>query len=332
MSRPVKMSVGPRFFLWKGMLAIAILIIGNLAVDRSASGASSTFADDGGRYKGKQGQILVVKVPADETSLEARGTFMGRTVRFFREIGPDGQKEFVGLLGIDMEDQPGIHELAIEIEQGGRGRRLTYHVEVLKEKFRVERLTLPKDKVDLDERSMQRWKAEQEQVKTALANDSPVRLWQPDFVEPVSGRRTGIFGSVRIMNGQARSPHNGEDIGAPVGTEVVVTNDGVVRLTVDHIFSGKGVYVDHGLGFYSMYFHLSEILVKEGDTVRTGQVIGKVGATGRATGPHLHWGVKLNGARVNPYALLELPFKGEARSATMTPIPDSPSAVGEPAP
>jgi murein DD-endopeptidase MepM/ murein hydrolase activator NlpD len=159
-----------------------------------------------------------------------------------------------------------------------------------------------------------------------------MKLWQPSFVEPVSGKRTGIFGSVRIMNGQARNPHNGEDIGAPLGTDVAATNDGVVRLTVDHIFSGRGVFLDHGLGFYSMYFHLSEVLVKEGDVVRAGQIVGKVGATGRATGPHLHWGVKLNGARVNPYALLDLPFKSGTQSATSAPAGDSVSAAGAPAP
>lgn len=332
MSRTVKTSIGQRCLLWKGMLVVAVLALGDPVMDVTTGEAASVSTEDGGRYEGKQGQILIVKVPADEMSLEVRGTFMGRTVRFFREAGPDERKEFVGLLGIDLEDKPGTHELTIEIEQKSGSRRLTYHVEVLKEKFRVERLILPKDKVDLDERSLQRWKAEQEQVKTALASDSPIRLWRSSFAEPVSGRRTGVFGSVRIMNGQARSPHNGEDIGAPVGTDVAVTNDGIVRLTVDHIFSGKGVYVDHGLGFYSMYFHLSEILVKEGDAVRAGQVIGKVGATGRATGPHLHWGVKLNGARVNPYALLELPFRSGARSAIPASITDVPSAVGGPAP
>jgi murein DD-endopeptidase MepM/ murein hydrolase activator NlpD len=140
-------------------------------------------------------------------------------------------------------------------------------------------------------------------------------------VEPVSGKRTGIFGSVRIMNGQARNPHNGEDIGAPMGADVAATNDGIVRITVDHIFSGKGVFVDHGLGFYTMYFHLSEILVKDGDLVTAGQIIGKVGATGRATGPHLHWGVKLNGARVNPYALLDLPFKNGVTPPTTATVP-----------
>ena len=92
-------------------------------------------------------------------------------------------------------------------------------------------------------------------------------------------------------------------------------------LTVDHIFSGRGVFVDHGLGFYSMYFHLSEILVKDGDLITAGQIIGKVGATGRATGPHLHWGVKLNGARVNPYALLDLPFKNGGASPSAVSVP-----------
>ena len=131
------------------------------------------------------------------------------------------------------------------------------------------------------------------------------------------------------MNGQARNPHNGEDIGAPMGTDVMASNDGVVRLVVDHIFSGRGIFVDHGLGLYSMYFHLSDVLVKEGDLIKAGQVIGKVGATGRATGPHLHWGMKVNGARVNPYALLELPFP--QNPAVARPVLASPTrpAQGE---
>ena len=175
---------------------------------------------------------------------------------------------------------------------------------------------------------MKRAKAEQEQVKQALAENSRMKLWRSNFVEPVNGKRTGIFGSVRIMNGQPRNPHNGEDIGAPLGADVAASNDGVVRLTVDHVFSGKGVFIDHGLGFYTMYFHLSEILVKDGDLVTAGQIIGKVGATGRATGPHLHWGVKLNGARVNPYSLLDLPFKNVAvpDNSVSTPIPETKSA------
>jgi murein DD-endopeptidase MepM/ murein hydrolase activator NlpD len=316
-----------------GRLACVVLLLwASLIPVEAFSRSSSGHMGVDGQYRGKQGQIIVVKVPSNEPSMQVEGTFLGRTVKFFPESRPDEAQGYVGLLGIDLQDEPGSHELSILITGGEQSRTLSYRIQVLKEKFRIEQLTLPKDKVDLDEKSVARWKAEQEQVKTSLAADSPEKLWSPGFVEPVSGKRTGIFGSVRIMNGQPRNPHNGEDIGAPLGTDVAATNDGIVRLTVDHIFSGKGVFLDHGLGFYSMYFHLSEVSVKEGDLVRAGQTVGKVGATGRATGPHLHWGVKLNGARVNPYALLDLPFKGAMGSAVPPVAPDAASAVGAPSP
>jgi murein DD-endopeptidase MepM/ murein hydrolase activator NlpD len=278
-----------------------------------------------GQYSGKQGQVLVVQVKGEEQATEVKGTFLSRTIPFFREFRPGEPAGYIGLLGIDMQDDPGTYELAVEVNQGEQVKQLSFNVLVAKEKFAVEHLKLPKEKVDLDEKNVARWKAEQQLVQQALAENSRMKLWHSNFVEPVNGKRTGIFGSVRIMNGQARNPHNGEDIGAPLGTDVVATNDGVVRITVDHIFSGRGIYVDHGLGFYSMYFHLSEILVKDGDLVTAGQTIGKVGATGRATGPHLHWGIKLNGARVNPYTLLELPFKNGSLSGSSVLAPVSES-------
>jgi murein DD-endopeptidase MepM/ murein hydrolase activator NlpD len=313
------------------LLGIAVLLAAYLPIDLFA-GSFPTGHGAHGHYSGKQGQIIVVKVPADDSAATVQGSFLGRSIRFFPDTRLDEPKGFVGLLGIDLQDEPGNHELTVEVKSGDYTSTLSYNVSVAKEKFHVEHLTLPKDKVDLDEKSFARWKAEQEQVKTALASDSPAKLWQPGFVEPVNGKRTGIFGSVRVMNGQARNPHNGEDISAPLGTDVLATNDGIVRLTVEHFFSGKGIFLDHGLGFYSMYFHLSEVMVKDGDQVKAGQVIGKVGATGRATGPHLHWGVKLNGARVNPYALLDLPFKGQAQATVPVPVTDSVAGAGAPAP
>ena len=279
-----------------------------------------------GQYSGKQGQVLVVKVKGEEEATEVKGTFLSRTIPFFREFRPGEPAGYVGLLGIDMQDDPGTYELAVEVKQGEQAKQLSFNVLVAKEKFAVEHLKLPKEKVDLDEKSVARWKAEQQVVQQALAENSRLKLWHSDFIEPVNGKRTGIFGSVRVMNGKPRNPHNGEDIGAPMGTDVAASNDGVVRLTVDHIFSGRGIYVDHGLGFYTMYFHLSEVLVKDGDLVIAGQIIGKVGATGRATGPHLHWGVKLNGARVNPYTLLDLPFKNGTTSSPTATVPASESS------
>lgn len=303
------------------MLIMAVVLLSSVFPVELFSNTPPAPKGADGQYSGKQGQVLVVKVKGEEQATEVKGTFLKRTIPFFREFRAREPSGYIGLLGIDMQDEPGTYELAVEVKQGEQLKQLSFNVLVAKEKFAVEHLTLPKNKVDLDEKAAARWKAEQEQVKQALAENSRLKLWRSNFVEPVNGKRTGIFGSVRIMNGQPRNPHNGEDIGAPLGADVAATNDGIVRITVDHIFSGKGIFVDHGLGFYTMYFHLSEVLVKDGDLITAGQIIGKVGATGRATGPHLHWGVKLNGARVNPYSLLDLPFKNGLTLPTTATIP-----------
>ena len=313
------------------VLAVIVLLLSIFPVDLFSGPLQAPQGSDG-QYSGRQGQIIVLKVMSDESITRVQGKFLGRSISFFQDTRPHEPHGYVGLVGIDLQDEPGTHELTVEVKAGEHSRTLSYQVLVMKEKFKVEHLKLPQDKVDLDDKAVARWKAEQAQVKDALANDSPMRLWQPGFIEPVNGKRTGIFGSVRIMNGQPRNPHNGEDIGAPLGTDVLATNDGIVRLTVEHFFSGKGLFLDHGLGFYSMYFHLSEVFVKDGELVKAGQVIGKVGATGRATGPHLHWGVKLNGARVNPYALLDLPFKGSVQSAAPVPATDPGPSIGSPEP
>ncbi len=268
-----------------------------------------------GQLSGKQGQVLLVRVPVQDQAATVSGQFRGRAIAFFPEFRPGEAQGYLGLLGLDMQDEPGTHSLDVEVATGGEKKVVHYAIIVSKEQYSVERLTLPKGKVDLDQKGLERYKAEQEQIKQALAEDSRERLWSADFVEPVAGRNSGRFGSVRILNGQPKTPHRGEDIAAPLGKDVVASNDGVVRLTVDHVFSGRGIYLDHGLGLYSMYFHLSEVLVKDGESVKAGQVIGKVGATGRATGPHLHWGVKVNGAWVNPFSLVELPILHAHRSA-----------------
>jgi len=286
--------------LW--MIVAVVLLVSVFPVDLFPGSPRGRHGADG-QLSGKQGQVLLVNVPVKGRPTDVVGRFLERRVPFF-----DNGSGAVGLLGIDLQDAPGTHELSIELTDAQGTRRLSYNVLVMKEKYPVQHLTLPKDKVDLDEESLLRVKAEQEQVKAALAEVSPERYWGEGFVEPVHGTVSGAFGRVRVINGQARNPHNGEDIAAPLGADVLAMNDGVARLTVDHFFSGKGVFVDHGLGLYSMYFHLSDITVQDGERVKRGQVIGKVGASGRATGPHLHWGVRLNGARVNPYSLLALPL------------------------
>lgn len=130
------------------------------------------------------------------------------------------------------------------------------------------------------------------------------------FQRPIKGGVvTGVFGSQRILNGVAKNMHNGFDIAVPRGTPVYAMTDGIVRLTADNFYySGNNILLDHGQGVNSFYLHLQEILVQEGDFVKKGKIIGRVGTTGRSTGPHLHWGVQWNSKRVDPVRLLNMKF------------------------
>lgn len=255
-----------------------------------------------GQVSGKQGEVLLVTIPVRDRPDLVEGQFLKRTLTFF----PITEQTYAGLLGLDMQDHPGRYELTIEIVYPQRTERRSLSVLVMKEEYPEQRLTLPSKMVDLDKKTLARVQTESKAVHEAFAGFVPHPLWKGRFMEPVQGKISGRFGSRRVINGQPRKPHSGEDIAAPEGTPVLAMNDGMVRLTADHFFSGKGVIVDHGLGLFSMYFHLSSVEVKHGQVVKKGQVIGKVGSTGRATGPHLHWGVRLNGSRVDPYSLLDL--------------------------
>lgn len=138
-------------------------------------------------------------------------------------------------------------------------------------------------------------------------NDSEKALWKKGFIKPVEGRISGQFGGQRIMNGVKRNPHAGMDIAAPEGTPVKASSDGIVTLAAPDLFySGNVVILDHGYGLHTIYAHLKEMHVKQGDTVKQDDIIGLVGKTGRATGPHLHWGASLNGTKFNPPSLLNI--------------------------
>lgn len=148
---------------------------------------------------------------------------------------------------------------------------------------------------------------ERKKVRGALIKDEDNLYWQNGFIQPVEGRISGKFGGQRIMNGQKKNPHAGIDIAAPKGTPIKSSADGVVTLAAPDLFySGSVVIVDHGYNLQTIYAHLDEIDVKEGAKVKKGEVIGKVGMTGRATGPHLHWGASLRGVRFDPLTLLRL--------------------------
>lgn len=251
----------------------------------------------------KQGDIIFITVKkADPLMDNITGSMFGKSVRFYEEAATDS---YSALVGIDMETEEGRYPLALYIKDNmGAEIKKDYMIEVVSAGFGTQELTVPKEKAEPDEETLKRIKFEEEEISKIWGIITEEHLWQGSFILPVDGELSDDFGLRRIINGEPRKPHSGVDISASEGTPINATNYGRVIFTGDHFFSGKNIIVDHGFGLFTMYFHLSEILVKDGQLIKKGEVIGKVGNTGRATGPHLHWGMRLNGARVNPAGLI----------------------------
>lgn len=166
---------------------------------------------------------------------------------------------------------------------------------------------VPPRKVTPSNADLKDIETERKLVIRGQKTDSENPLWKKGFIKPVEGRTSGQFGGQRIMNGVKRNPHAGMDIAAPEGTPVKASSDGIVTLAAPDLFySGNVVILDHGYGLHTIYAHLKEMHVKDGDAVKQGDIIGLVGKTGRATGPHLHWGASLNGTKFNPPSLLNI--------------------------
>lgn len=168
----------------------------------------------------------------------------------------------------------------------------------------VQKLTVDKKYVDPPARVMERIRRDREQVRAALASYSPARQWALPFARPVPGGISSLYGLKRVFNGQARGYHRGLDLRGASGTPIRACADGRVVLCDDLYFSGRTVYLDHGQGVFTAYLHMSEQLVRNGQEVRKGQIIGKVGATGRVTGPHLHLSLIVQGQSVDVEPLL----------------------------
>jgi len=259
------------------------------------------------------GQAVYVAVP-DRDSLEAVTLSWGS-----QEVSlVDAGDHWYGLLGVDLDVAPDSYKLAVSYRyenQAVADEAVT--LDVVGKDYPTTRLTVEPKYVALSEENQQRAAAERKQIRKAYASSNSAPYWSEGFAVPIPGEVGGRnFGHRRVFNEQPRAPHSGADLTAKTGTEIYSTNDGKVLLTGDFFFNGKAVFVDHGMGVISMYLHLSEILVEDGDAVAKGQLLGLAGATGRVTGPHLHWGVRVGGARVDPFSLpgidTEADFSGPA--------------------
>lgn len=190
------------------------------------------------------------------------------------------------------------------LEADGERRALN----IAHREWKVQRIQgLPPAKVTPDPAELTRIKAENELVAARRAVVSPLALFLSGLAQPADGAVSGVFGSQRVLNGEARAPHSGTDIAAPTGAPARSAADGIVTLAhPDLFFTGATVMIDHGLGLQTVYAHLSRLDVAEGQSVGKGQIIGAVGASGRATGPHLHWGATWLDVRLDPETVLEV--------------------------
>jgi hypothetical protein len=248
-----------------------------------------------------QGSIVLVEVGGVAAGDALTASWAGHEVHFWRE---GNRGPWRALVGIDLEHPPGPAPLVLTPTGGAPCRVI---VEVRAGDFPVERLKIPRRYVELSPQNLARARKEARRLRALYRRVSPERLWTGAFAPPLpEAPPSDNFGRKRVLNDVPRSPHSGVDFSADPGTPILAPQRGRVVLVASLFFSGRTVILDHGLGLFSSYAHLRETAVKEGDLVEPGARIGRVGATGRVTGPHLHWAMKLNEARVNPLDILGL--------------------------
>jgi len=252
----------------------------------------------------KQGEVCLIRVAGIKDLQSIEGEFQGKKIPLVMNLNG---KFYEALLGVDLDTKPAKYQIKVRgKDKGGKGFSGSFTLEVKKATFKTQTLSLPSSLVDLDAKTLERVNGENKRLEDLFQKIRKEKLWKGRFVQPVRGEISTPFGVRRVINRQNKNPHSGIDLRAEEGTPVLASNDGSVVIVAELFFSGKSVVLDHGQGIYSMYFHLSEILVREGERIGKGDVLGQVGSTGRSTGPHLHWGFRVHGSRVDPLSLLRV--------------------------
>ncbi|MGB9441253.1 MAG: M23 family metallopeptidase [Desulfobacterales bacterium] len=211
-----------------------------------------------------------------------------------------------GLIAIPFRTAPGPAKLMLSWTNAAGDHSRTIPFRIVAGKYKTDELKVDSSRVNPNKKNIERAQKEARKIKRVYAEGSIARLWDGEFQLPMTSDITSPFGNKRVFNGQLKSFHNGVDFRARSATPVYAANSGVVKMAENLFYSGNAVVIDHGTGIFTIYAHLSRIDVTAGQLVEKGQRLGLTGATGRVSGPHLHWGVKVKGVAVNPMQLIQL--------------------------
>lgn len=286
---------------YASFLLTAALVIFSGALPESAS--ARTMKVSWNPSSARPGAVVAVKVqvPVEVASVVA----VAGDERF--PLLRTGEDEFLALVGVGLDYKGEVYPVDVYMTSIRRADPyyLRADLKIMRIDFGEQSLSLPTGMVDFSKENLKRVKNDSGALRTALAERFPERYWHGSFIIPLKGRTSTQFGVRRVLNGKLRSPHSGVDIAAPRGTPVAVANSGVVTMVDDHYLTGRTVVVDHGWGVSTIYAHLDSVSAREGQLLKRGQTLGKVGSTGRATGPHLHFGAFIRGTKVDPFLLIE---------------------------
>jgi len=285
-------------------LAILLLLPAPLALAQPSHPSASDVVLTPAAVQAGSPELIRVTAPA-ATAVE--GAWLGHTIEFFR--GADNHAWYA-LAGVDVLAPTGPSTLSLTIHGPDGARHVARSIEIRPAHYRTTRLRVAPRFTNPNPRQLKMIRYEVALKKKVFAASAGRPLWHGSFRRPVRSAPTDSFGTRRVFNGELASVHKGMDFRARTGTPVHASNSGVVVLAERLYFEGGCVVVDHGLGLYTISMHLSRIRVHKGERVKTGQLLGLSGATGRATGPHLHWAVRWQGAYLDPAKFLRLNLNG----------------------